>query len=384
MNAKILCDWLGLTTWPPDHHALLGLQPGESDSARIEQRVHERMAKLRCYQLSHPEEATEGMNRLAQAFITLTEALSRPVQKQAAAAPPLNGTPASGSPPAPAPKPKMSAETQKMIPVGKTQVDWLNTPPPVRAGKDSVALPSIPAPAPATSVAVPAADAATAELLAAAPAAPAAEVVHDKSTVAPPPAAAHVTVPVAAPSVPPVDPILELARDSTEARRGLGTLPLLIERINLTRRLLIAWNQAGKYLSDPGKKLLRTTEEADLARRLNAVFELTAEYPKFVGQPGQPGYRVVTMTRLELTAAMFKMLDKTQRDLLAKDWQAGQKVLLAHRRFLRQEFKTLRRRGPIQLLVQGIRGAINDHPVRVAVAVTLVLGLSALVYWKWF
>src|SRR5262249_39855260 len=77
MDAKILCRWLGIADWPPDHHALLGLKPGEEDSARVEQRVHERMAKLRCYQLSHPEEATEGMNRLAQAFICLTEALSK-------------------------------------------------------------------------------------------------------------------------------------------------------------------------------------------------------------------------------------------------------------------------------------------------------------------
>src|SRR5687767_6196144 len=77
MNAKILCTWLGVENWPPDHYRLLGLNPGEGDAARIEYQVQERMAKLRCYQLSHPEEATEGMNRLAQAFICLTEASSK-------------------------------------------------------------------------------------------------------------------------------------------------------------------------------------------------------------------------------------------------------------------------------------------------------------------
>src|SRR5262249_17781759 len=129
------------------------------------------------------------------------------------------------------PKPKVAAETQKMTPVGKTQVDWQNTPPPVRGSKDSVASPPGPAPAPATVPGTPTTTPATD--------ATAALAVHDKPTLAHPPGT---TVPVAAPAValvaapvapPPVDPILELARDSTEARRGLGTLPLLIERINL-------------------------------------------------------------------------------------------------------------------------------------------------------
>src|SRR5437870_4426300 len=77
MNTKVLCTWLGLPDWPPDHYALLGLKPGDNDAARLEQTVHERMARLRCYQISYPEEATEGMNRLAQAFICVSEALAK-------------------------------------------------------------------------------------------------------------------------------------------------------------------------------------------------------------------------------------------------------------------------------------------------------------------
>jgi len=79
MNANLLCSWLGLakSDWPPDHYALLGLASGELDATRIEQRVQDRMAKLRSYQIAHPEEATEGMNRLAQAFIYLTEQASK-------------------------------------------------------------------------------------------------------------------------------------------------------------------------------------------------------------------------------------------------------------------------------------------------------------------
>src|SRR5688500_6706403 len=75
MNPQLLCRWLSLPdcAWPPAPHVLVGVAADEHDPARIEAQVHERMAKLRTYQNSHPEEATEGMNRVAQAFGTLTE-----------------------------------------------------------------------------------------------------------------------------------------------------------------------------------------------------------------------------------------------------------------------------------------------------------------------
>src|SRR4051794_25751765 len=92
MNAELLRGWLGLAeaNWPPDAYKLLGVNPGERDLARIEHQVQERLAKLRCYQISHPEEATEGMNRLAQAFVHLMDgcpkaAVSVPTSNGAAA-----------------------------------------------------------------------------------------------------------------------------------------------------------------------------------------------------------------------------------------------------------------------------------------------------------
>src|SRR5262249_53759815 len=75
MNHSAIFTWLGLPpgSWPPDHYTLLGLTPGESDVRRIEQHVDERMEGVRHYQLSQPEQATEAMNRLAQALICLTD-----------------------------------------------------------------------------------------------------------------------------------------------------------------------------------------------------------------------------------------------------------------------------------------------------------------------
>ena len=75
MNHDLICSWLEISAdnWPPNHYVLLGLKPGETDVERIEQCVHERFARLRKYQLNHPDQVTEAMNLVAQALLCLTE-----------------------------------------------------------------------------------------------------------------------------------------------------------------------------------------------------------------------------------------------------------------------------------------------------------------------
>src|SRR5438270_3990805 len=101
MSHELICTWLGLGAgdWPPDHYRLLGLEPDESDSARIEQRVHDRLEAVRRYQLLHPELVTEAMNRLAQAYVCLTDPDAR--RAYDAGRPGRPG--ANGTPPAPVP-----------------------------------------------------------------------------------------------------------------------------------------------------------------------------------------------------------------------------------------------------------------------------------------
>src|SRR3954453_2040345 len=79
VECGLICSWLGLPAgnWPPDHYTLLGLPRGETDLGRIEQQVHDRLARLRCFQCSHPATATEAMNRLAPAFLCLSDASGR-------------------------------------------------------------------------------------------------------------------------------------------------------------------------------------------------------------------------------------------------------------------------------------------------------------------
>ena len=78
---ELICSCLQLPAdrWPPDHYTLLGLEPRHTDTKQIEDRVQERMERLRPYQLTHAEQVTEVMNRLAQALVCLTD----PVAKQA-------------------------------------------------------------------------------------------------------------------------------------------------------------------------------------------------------------------------------------------------------------------------------------------------------------
>jgi hypothetical protein len=74
METDLICLWLELPpgSWPPDHYTLLGLPPDLVDSDQIEARVQERIHRVRHFQLTHPELATEAMNRLAQALLCLS------------------------------------------------------------------------------------------------------------------------------------------------------------------------------------------------------------------------------------------------------------------------------------------------------------------------
>ncbi len=370
MDHELICTWLGLPSkcWPPDHYTLLGLAPGETDAARIEHHVHERLARLRCYQISHPGPATEAMNRLAQAFVCLTDPEARkaynaqffPNVPSPPAPPPTQPQPAvevapavaTLAPPASDPPVRVvtpGSDTGIVRPV-QTQVDWRNaTPPPVRSAVIPVQV--------VTPTAVNGTPAA---------AAPSA---NGAAPVAQPPAAAPAPPPVSRP----VDPVFETAR-SPEARRGLRTRRHLYERVLLTRRLLRTWERLGRYANKPKRKISRAVEENDLTRLLERADELLERFPPLLGEPGQPGYRVLILAHEDAPVAMFKQLDTEQREALARDWLAGRALLQAHREFLRQEVKRLRRRGLVERLLYPVHAVVNDHPGWVALG---LLGVTA-------
>jgi hypothetical protein len=73
VDHRLICEWLHLPAdaWPPDPCRLLGIDEASPTQHLLDERVHERMEIVRRYQLAHPEECTEAMNRLAQAYVAL-------------------------------------------------------------------------------------------------------------------------------------------------------------------------------------------------------------------------------------------------------------------------------------------------------------------------
>jgi len=79
MNRELISSILGVPAepWPPDHYALIGLEPAQVTAAIVEQRVQQLSSRLRAYQLAEPELVTDALNRLAQALNCLTDPAAR-------------------------------------------------------------------------------------------------------------------------------------------------------------------------------------------------------------------------------------------------------------------------------------------------------------------
>jgi hypothetical protein len=366
MDHDLICSWLGLPpgTWPPDHYRLLGLQPGESNTALIEQRVHERLDAVRCYQITHPEQATEAMNRLAQAFVCLTEPTAKktydaqlgisapPSPAETPASPPTRATPV---PPSPPPPPAPQAPP----------LDWLSSPP----------FPSLPAAPPPVSAPV---------LNYAATPPPLPILPMTGETSGPPAVTGEMPVsaaelPMAIPVPPPlpvgpplepVDPVLETAQ-SGPARRGIATKRRLYQRIVHTRRLLRLWNELGKYISSPKRRLNRSTEGPELVRLLHEITGLLKQFPPLLGEAGQPGYLVLALTHVD-TVKVFQSFSPHQREALSRDWGVGVKLLTAHCDFLRQELRALRRRSWRQRFLRASWALIVEQPGTVLLLLALL------------
>jgi hypothetical protein len=336
MSHDLICTWLGLPAgeWPPDHYRLLGLEPGENDPAIVEQHVHQRLDAVRRYQMAHPDQATEAMNRLAQAFVCLTEPSSRQAYDAALFGP----TAAAATPPPP-----------DAVDRDRDPLAWLFSPPPVRG--PGAAPPPLPPPPPP-------------------PPPPVVEVVAPSPQLD---AGSHHTVDVDDK----LCPILEAAERSPAARRGLSTRRALLLRTKRTRRLLIVWRRLGAYVADPERRLARG-EGAAVTGLLEELNDLLERFPPLMGEAGQPGYLVVVLSRQDRVPQRFQALEHGQREALARDWDAGVRLLAAHRAFLRGEIRAMRRRGWRGRLAATAVAAVTDPPVAVLVLLALAAGGVAL------
>lgn len=321
MTPNLICTWLNLPpdSWPPNHYQLLGLEPGETNAAVIEQHVQERLETLRRYQLIHPEPATEAMNRLAQAFVCLTDAESRRAYDagllQSSGARP--GGPLAAVPP---------DEPLDVIPL-----DWNAAPPPRRLTQAEIET-QIDAPLPT----------------------------ENTAESAPAPAAEK------------IDPGSETIRASGPARRGLGTKRALYHRVARTRQLIRAWDMLGRFLADPARRISKPAEATDLIQVLTTVRTLLRNFPPLLGVAGQPGYLVVSLARQAAVVPTFQTLLPSQREALSRDWASGRKLLGDHRQFLRQELRVMRKRSPAARVLRAIFTFVTDQPGMVLILLALL------------
>ncbi len=343
---ELICSWLGLPAgaWPPDHYRLLGLEPGEGDTALIETRVHERIDSVRRYQMRYPEQATEAMKQLAMAFDCLTDPAGKRSYDAALLGPSAVATA----------EPPSQAVLEARDPLA-----WLYDPPPLRGAGGPLAD-----------------DASATE-----PTLTNAPTVELPPLPAPPPAPPAPRAEPAEPS----DPVLEAAR-SRPARRRLSTKRALYRRIVLTRHLIRTWSRVGKYLASPKRRLNRPSEATDLIRLLDDIQTSLGSFPPLMGEAGQPGYLVVTLSQLVIVPT-FQTMDLKARQALSEDWKRGLRLLTAHRDFLRQEVRAMRHRDPVSRAARFIQSLPSDRPVALllfilgVLAYSLVLARAGLPEW---
>lgn len=328
MSRELICTWLKLPPdrWPPDHYTLVGLDPGESDAARIEQHFHERHEWLLRYQLAHPEAVTEALNRLAQAFVCLTDPQAKqaydrslfPEREAPTSAPPL--------PP--------NVETPSLAdPLAWLYGSW--SPP----ASEAAAAPATPR-TPTEDRAPPSEPVPSA---------------HPSANGIPPPPPPELSL-----ADEPEDPVVRVA-GSPAARRGLGTKRALYYRISRTRQLLRSWIAVGRYVGDASFALQKRSDAVALRRQLDLIRDLLHGFPPLLGQAGQPGYLVIALARQPMIVQTFLALLPSQREALVRDWQAGLTLLAAHRLVLREEIWTLRRRGWIGRLRRTLGAVVTEH-----------------------
>jgi hypothetical protein len=184
---------------------------------------------------------------------------------------------------------------------------------------------------------------------------------------------------VAPPEMSTLAEVINVARNSPAARRGLGTKRDFYNRLARTRRLLRAWQEAGKYLSSPRRRLTKPAEATDLIREMTQIRTGLEKFPPLLGAAGQPGYLVVSLARQQVVVPTYQTLLPSQRIKLAADWQLGLRLLAEHREFLRQELRLHRKRGPLTRAVLATRSFLDKPGGILLLAALLALNLAI---WK--
>jgi hypothetical protein len=147
-----------------------------------------------------------------------------------------------------------------------------------------------------------------------------------------------------------------------------------------TRHLLRLWHKMRKHLADPEKRLSKA-DASELKKLIEQAEEAVEDFP-LLGEAGQPGYLIVSLTTLD-RARDLRNLTPRERESLQRDWQAGLRFLEGHRDFLREELKANRRRGWIARMIRAARSTLNEQPACAAVVLVALVALGIAVWRSW-
>ena len=261
-------SWLGLAPgpWPPDHYTLLGLPAGDCDPAAVEALVLDRMDRLREHQLRHPELVTEGMNRLAQALICLTDPAARAAHDASLG---------------------LLADATSTV---RDPELLLDQPPPVPAFVLVEEVEPIPLP-------------------------PAYEVVWEDEPGKRPAYEVVEGVVEAELVAPPAGPWQPATRRD------------LFARLAAVRRLVAAWQKLKPVLGDPRETLSRPAPAVVFLEAVAEVRPALEPLRDVVGGPGKPGAAVAALLAQPLLLPTFRLLLPDQRRAVAIDWRRAEAAL---------------------------------------------------------
>ena len=308
MNTNLLLSWLNLPpgAWPPDDRTLLGIGNAPIDPFTAEKKVMELMERLRPHQLVHPELVTEGMNRLAQALVSVSMGGDEPP-----------------SPRVPPPPPPPSRITRAPTVAVFEPLDLAPTPAPnAPPSRGTEVMPAF------VEAEIVEAEVVEAEVVSA-PSAP---------TTKPPPRRRRAPAPL-----PPISFALPEPGDfvpPSSRRKAYRELAGL-------RQLRRAWRRLRPSVADPSELL---HGPAEVCGFLEAVLEVRAALSHrelSEKQLGSPGRTVRLLIRQPFSLAVFRTLVVSQRRAIAGDWAAGWAAIESRsgavRRYLRDTREHRRR-----------------------------------------
>jgi curved DNA-binding protein CbpA len=352
MDHDLICQWLQLPKgcWPPDHYQVLGVERRQVTAELVEHQVHERMEIVRRYQLAHPDEATEAMNRLAQAYVCLTDPDSRADYD---AAPAFRGRAGVGIGTGAAGADAQAADG--VLPLD-TRRPCPNPPP---------AMVDIP-------VLVLEAEEARTEVGKQGSKANIRAAEREVPTLAPR-AEDRLVEKGLQPFVFDVTPQRITAPGPARSARNSNRRTSYRRAVQL-RRLLRAWQTLQRTVGDPSWRVTQPAEAARLMRNLAEVDATSRQASAGTGNSAEAGHLVIALARQQTAAATFQELLPGQRQALAKDWHDRLVQLEQFQRDLRRDLLATRKHRPIRRGAARALAYFADRPG----LILFLLGLLAL------